>query len=135
MPDLPDPAVTRFGRADVFGQGPVNGVCPPPAAPVSCTSDGYVSQHAFGYRLRAGLRTPNVIGGVDLVPAVLFGHDVWGWSGDGCCSKAACSRSRRCRPLYTKHWSAALAWLPTWGGTYNNQRDRSTAQAYVSYQF
>ena len=50
VPDLPDPAVTRFGASDVFGQGPVNGVCPPPAAPSQCTTDGYVSSHAFGYR-------------------------------------------------------------------------------------
>ena len=54
VPDLPDPAVTRFGRSDIFGQGPVNGVCPPPAAPTQCTSDGYVSRHAWGYRLYGG---------------------------------------------------------------------------------
>ena len=58
VPDLPNSSVMRFGRAEVFGQGPVDGVCPPPAAPVSCTSDGYVSQEAFGYRLRAGLEVP-----------------------------------------------------------------------------
>ena len=56
VPDLPDPNVMRFGRADVFGQGPVNGVCSPPATPTQCSTDGYVSKHAFGYRLRAGLR-------------------------------------------------------------------------------
>ena len=83
VPDLPDPSVTRFGRVDVFGQGPVNGVCPPPAAPTQCSTDGYVSRHAFGYRLVAGLRYANVADGVDLVPSVLFGHDVSGWSGDG----------------------------------------------------
>ena len=83
VPDLPDPSVTRFGRVDVFGQGPVNGVCPPPAAPSQCTTDGYVSRHALGYRLVAGLRYANVAEGVDLIPSVLFGHDVSGWSGDG----------------------------------------------------
>ena len=62
VPDLPDPTVVRFGRSDVFGQGPVNGVCPPPAAPTQCSFDGYVSKHAFGYRLRAGLLYANVIG-------------------------------------------------------------------------
>ena len=58
VPDLPDPSVTRFGRVDVFGQGPVNGVCPAPAAPTQCTSDGYVSRHAFGYRLVVGRAMP-----------------------------------------------------------------------------
>ncbi len=135
VPDLPNSAVTRFGRAEVFGQGPVAGTCPPPAAPVSCTSDGYVSQEAFGYRLRAGLKYPHAIGAVDLVPAVVFGHDAWGWSGDGMLLEGRMLAVVSLQALYTKRWSAALAWQPTWGGTYNNQRDRSTAQAYVSYQF
>ena len=82
VPDLPDPSVTRFGRVDVFGQGPVDGVCPAPAAPTQCTSDGYVSRHAFGYRLVVGARYANVAEGVDLVPSLLFGQDVSGWSGD-----------------------------------------------------
>ncbi len=119
----------------IFGQGPVDGTCPPPAAPVSCTSDGYVSQEAFGYRLRAGLKYPHAIGAVDLVPAVVFGHDVWGWSGDGMLLEGRMLAVVSLQALYTKRWSAALAWQPTWGGTYNNQRDRSTAQAYVSFQF
>jgi hypothetical protein len=82
VPDLPDPSVTRFGRVDVFGQGPVNGVCPAPAAPTQCTSDGYVSRHAFGYRLVVGARYADVAEGIDLIPSMLFGHDVSGWSGD-----------------------------------------------------
>ena len=96
VPDLPDPSVTRFGRVDVFGQGPVNGVCPAPAAPTQCTSDGYVSRHAFGYRLVVGARYANVAEGVDLVPSMLFGHDVSGWSGERRSSRAASSRSCRC---------------------------------------
>ncbi len=135
VPDLPNSAVIRFGRAEVFGQGPVDGTCPPPAAPVSCTSDGYVSQEAFGYRLRAGLKYPKAIGEVDLVPAVVFGQDVWGWSGDGLLLEGRMLAVVSLQALYTQRWSAALAWQPTWGGTYNNQRDRSIAQAYVSYQF
>ena len=37
--------------------------------------------------------------------------------------------------LFANRWSVTVAWQPTWGGTYNNARDRSTAQAYVSFQF
>src|SRR5678809_941132 len=90
VPDLPDPAVTRFGRVDVFGQGPVNGVCPPPAVPTQCATDGYVSRHAFGSRLRADLRS--------------------GFLGE-------------------------ISWVPTWGGTYNNQRDRSAIQLFIGQRF
>jgi len=135
VPDLPDPSVTRFGRAEVFGQGPVDGVCPPPAAPVSCSSDGYVSKDALGYRLRAGLKYPNVIGEVDLVPSVVFGHDVWGWSGDSLLLEGRMLAIVSLQAVLAGKWTAAVAWQPTWGGTYNYTRDRSTAQAYVSYQF
>ena len=135
VPDLPNSSVMRFGRAEVFGQGPVDGVCPPPAAPVSCTSDGYVSQEAFGYRLRAGLKYPKAIGGVDLVPSFAFGQDVWGWSGDGMILEGRMLAVVSLQAVFAGRWSVAAAWQPTWGGTYNNARDRSTAQAYVSYQF
>ena len=30
---------------------------------------------------------------------------------------------------------ADIAWVPTWGGTYNNQRDRSAVQMYIGQRF
>ena len=135
VPELPHVSVTRFGRQEVFGQGPVDGVCPPPAHPVSCSSDGYVSQEAFGYRLRAGLKYPKAIGELDLIPSVVFGQDVWGWSGDMMILEGRMLAIVSLQAALAGHWTAAISWNPTWGGTYNSLRDRSTAQAYVSYQF
>jgi hypothetical protein len=135
VPDLPDPSVVRFGRQDVFGQGPVNGVCPPPAAPISCTFDGYVSKNAWGYRARAGLRYAEVAPGLDLVPSIAFGHDVSGWSGDGGIVEGRVLMVASLQATYTKNWTAGISWLPTWGGTYNSLRDRSAAQAWVGYLF
>jgi hypothetical protein len=94
-----------------------------------------VSRDAFGYRLRAGLRYANVTHGVDLVPAVVFGQDVSGWSGDGMILEGRMLASASLQANFASGWTAAISWQPTWGGTYNNLRDRSTAQAYVSYQF
>jgi hypothetical protein len=135
VPDLPDPAVTRFGRSDIFGQGPVNGVCPPPAAPTQCSSDGYVSRHAWGYRLYGALRYVNVVDGVDLVPSVLFGHDVKGWSGDGGLLEGRKLAYAALRANFRRGFMAEIAWIPTWGGTYNNQRDRSAVQLFVGQRF
>jgi hypothetical protein len=135
VPDLPDPTVVRFGRADVFGQGPVNGVCPPPAAPTACSLDGYVSKNAWGYRARAGLRYPEVAPGLDIVPSIAFGQDVSGWSGDGSILEGRVLMVATLQATYAKNWTAGISWLPTWGGTYNNLRDRSAAQAWVGYQF
>lgn len=135
VPDLPDKTKTRFGRVDVFGQGPVNGVCPAPAAPISCTTDGFVSRHAWGYRLVAGLRYANVAEGVDLVPSVLFGHDVSGWSGDAGILEGRQLAVASLRMNLRSGFTGELAWWPTWGGTYNNQRDRSSVQFSIGQRF
>jgi hypothetical protein len=135
VPDLPDQSVTRFGRVDVFGQGPVNGVCPPPAAPSQCSTDGYVSRHAAGYRLAAGLRYANVAEGVDMIPSVLFGHDVYGWSGDGGINEGRMLVVAALRLNFRTGFTAELSWWPTWGGDFNNQRDRSSVQFFVGQRF
>ena len=134
-PDLPDPSVTRFGRVDVFGQGPVNGVCPPPAASTQCSTDGYVSRNALGYRLVAGLRYANVADGVDLIPSILFGQDLSGWSGDGGILEGRKLAVVSLRLNLRSGFTADIAWVPTWGGTYNNQRDRSAVVTYFGQRF
>jgi hypothetical protein len=135
VPDLPDVTKTRFGRSDLFGAGPVGGVCPPPATAIQCSTDGYVSKNAFGYRLRAGLRCANVSEGVDLLPSVLFGQDVSGWSGDGGIVKGRKLTVMSLRANVCGGWMAHLDWMPTWGGTYNNLRDRSIVQVCGGIQF
>jgi hypothetical protein len=134
--DLPDPSVKRFGRVDVFGQGPVNGVCPPPAAPVQCSVDGgYVSRHAYGYRLVAGLKYANVASGVDLIPSMLFGQDLSGWSGDAGIVEGRKLAIVSLRMNMSSGFTADVAFVPTWGGTYNNQRDRSSVQMSIGQRF
>jgi hypothetical protein len=136
VPDLPDPTVTRFGRVDVFGQGPVDGVCPPPAQPVQCSvTGGYVSRHAYGYRLVAGLRYADVASGVDLIPSMLFGQDLSGWSGDGGILEGRKLAITSLRMNMRSGFTADIAWVPTWGGTYNNQRDRSSVQVSIGQRF
>ena len=105
VPDLPDPAVTRFGRSDVFGQGPVNGVCPAPQAPIQCSFDGFVSRNAFAYRLRAALVYASVIEGVDVIPSVYFGQDVSGWSGDGGILQGRMLAIAALRANFAKGWT------------------------------
>ena len=94
-----------------------------------------MSRNAFGYRLRAGLLFPNVINGVDLIPSIFFGQDVSGWSGDGGILQGRMLAIVSLQANLRQGVDGAIAWQPTWGGTYNNLRDRSTAQAYVGYQF
>ena len=136
IPGLPDQSEIRFGRADVFGSAGWNGAaCAPPATEKQCSTNGYVSRHAFGYRLRAGLRYAEVASGLDLTPSIFFAHDVSGWSGDNTLNEGRMLAVLSLRADFQKKWVAQLAWLPTWGGEYNSQADRSTVQASLGYQF
>ena len=39
------------------------------------------------------------------------------------------------RANFRRGFVAEIAWIPTWGGTYNNQRDRSAVQLFVGQKF
>ena len=135
VPDLPDLSVARFGRSDVFGQGPIDGVCPPPQDPVQCSLDGYVSKNALGFRLRAALLYRSVLQGLDLLPSVFFGHDIMGWSGDGAILQGRYVARVELEATIMKNRKVGIAWQPTWGGAYNNLRDRGIALAWAGYVF
>ncbi|NTV11247.1 MAG: DUF1302 domain-containing protein, partial [Zoogloea sp.] len=68
---LPDASVRRYGRSTVFGLGPVAGACSGDA--IQCSSAGYVTSNAWGYRLKAALRYTGALPGVDLTPTLGFG--------------------------------------------------------------
>lgn len=136
VPDLPDPTVMRFRRSDVYGQAPVGAAaCPATASAKTCSPDGYVSASAFAYRLRAGLRYPQIVAGVDFTPSIAFGHDVSGWSEDGSISEGRKFAVLSLKAEIHKAVLAELAWQPTWGGAYNNLKDRSTASLSIGYRF
>lgn len=136
VPDMPDPLVTRFRRSDVYGQAPVGAAaCPATASSRTCSLDGYVSTNAFAYRLRTGLRYAQVLGGVDITPSLTFGSDVSGWSEDGSISKGRQFAIVSLKAEVQKAFVAELAWQPTWGGAYNNLKDRSTASLSLGYRF
>jgi hypothetical protein len=133
VPDLPDVDSVRFRRSDVFGQGPVNGDCT--GSSVQCSSDGYVSKQAYGYRVQANLVYQNVVSGVNLIPSLFFGHDLSGWSEDGTILEDRKFAILSLKAVLNRAYTAEIAWLPIWGGDYNNLRDRSVAQATLGMQF
>ncbi len=134
VPDLPDQNVTRFGRTEIYGNGPVNGVCPA-NNPLACTNNGFVSKNAYGIRARAVLRYPNVMPGVELVPQITYGYDIKGWSGDGGINEGRNVAALSLRANFRGGLTAEIAWWPTWGGDYFILSDRDIAQASISYRF
>ena len=133
-PDLPNQSVTRFGRSDAFGEGPVNGVNQSTSEVVN-SLDGYVSKAATAYRAFAGLLYENVWSGVNLTPSVFYGKDLSGWSNDLTINKGRTVANVSLKGDFGRAVWAETIWQPTWGGTYNNMRDRGTAQVIVGYRF
>ncbi|MBK9520212.1 MAG: DUF1302 domain-containing protein [Rhodocyclaceae bacterium] len=106
LPDYKTSGNLRFGRAPEFGISPVSynqqyttfgtltgasaaGVqCAetafgPQFNQAGCKNDGYMTDFAWAYRLRAQLDYPNVFGaGITISPIVFFAHDVEGVSVD-----------------------------------------------------
>jgi hypothetical protein len=134
---LPDQAVRRYGRADLFGVGPIFGACLVTTArpDLQCTQAGYASANAWGYRLRAEARWPDLAPGLATAASALFVHDVKGWSGDFQLGEGRKSLSLGLRFEYRQRYLAEMAWLPLWGGDYNAFSDRDTLALAVGVKF
>lgn len=135
--DLPDPAMRRYGRADLFGVGPVFGVCTVTTADAArqCTLDGYVSSNAVSYRLRFDARWPALAPGLGMVASVAFIHDVKGWSGDFLINEGRKSMNIGVRFEYRQRYLFEVAWQPVWGGAYNPLSDRDTLACAAGIKF
>lgn len=134
---LPDPAVLRYGRADVFGVGPIGGNCVPNAidAARQCSLRGYATPNAWGYRLRLDARLPSLAPGLAGSASLLFVHDVKGWSGDLLLNEGRKSASLALRFEYRQRYLAELGYQPSWGGDYHQAADRDTASVALGLRF
>lgn len=122
--DLPDVSERRYVRSDLYGQGPVNGVCMPGATAAQCSNDGYASALSWGYRLRVSSVYGNVVDGVDLKPSLTFGHDVKGWSYDSLFIEGRHLAIIALQADVKKRFFVEASWTPIWGGRYNFAKDR-----------
>lgn len=138
--DLPDDL--RFGRSEVFGQGPVAGSpCgagdTPQQLAVQCTTKGYVSSVAYGTRLNASLEYNNVfVPGLKLTPSVGLIWDISGWSYDGIFNQGRVALPLKIRADYGKNYFAELVWTPALRiATYDNLSDRQFVSLAVGIRF
>jgi len=134
---LPDPAVRRYGRADIFGVGPVNGACIVTTgnAARQCSLDGYASTNAWGYRLRVDARMPALLPGVACNASLAFAHDVKGWSGDFLLNEGRKNAALALRFEYQERYLLELGWAPVWGGEYNQVADRDVLALSAGVRF
>lgn len=134
---LPDPAVLRYGRADIFGIGPVGERCVVSThdAARQCSLRGYATPHAWGYRLRLDARLPQPAPALALSAGLLFVHDVKGWSGDLLLSEGRKSANLALRFEYRQRYLAELGYQGSWDGEYNAAADRDTASVALGLRF
>lgn len=133
--DLPNVTQRRYGRADVYGTGPVNGVCPPDTPPLGCSNNGFVSRISSGVRMRGTLTYAEVAPGVDIIPSVFYGYDIQGWAYDGIFNSGRHLATVSLRAEYQKRLAFEIAYAPLWGGRYNNYVDRDMLALSMSARF
>jgi hypothetical protein len=136
------PSDLRFGRSEVFGQGPVAGFpCgvgdTPQQLAVQCTMKGYVSSDAYGVRMNAALQYENVfIPGLKLTPSIGLIWDISGWSYDGIFNQGRVAMPLRLRADYGKNYFAEVTWVPALHvATYDNLSDRQFVSFAVGVRF
>jgi hypothetical protein len=132
--DLPDVNERRYGRSDVYGLGPVNGVCALGAAPSQCSSEGFATAFSWGYRARIAVRYPHVLADVALIPAVAFQHDVKGYAHDAVFLKGRKAGIVSLRAELNQLFVEA-GWTAVWGGDYNYTKDRDFYSIVAGLRF
>ena len=134
---LPDQSLRRYGRADIFGVGPVNGACTVTTgnAARQCSLRGYATANAWGYRLRLDARIPALVEGVAASASLLFAHDVKGWAGDFLLNEGRKTANLALRFEYRQRYLLEMMYLPGWGGDYNQAADRDVAALAVGVRF
>lgn len=134
---LPDQALRRYGRADIFGVGPVNGACTVTTgnAARQCSLRGYATANAWGYRLRLDARVPALLEGLAANASLVFAHDVKGWAGDFLLNEGRKTANLALRFEYRQRYLFEMQYLPGWGGDYNQVADRDVAALAVGVRF
>ncbi len=130
----------RFGRASHFGPGEYfdengNDLCRTllSGRPEYCNNKGFFTRNAWGYRLRAGLTYPGVIGGLDLSPSLAWSHDVDGNSPTFTEGSKAVSLGLSAK--YLNNYEASISYTDYFGGDYTTNGDRDFVSASFGVTF
>lgn len=139
--DLPGLDERRYNKVDVYGSDLVPGSqlgCQIGSLPryqdKACSSDGYTTDFAWGYRLRLQLTYTNPIPGLTLKPSLMFGHDVKGWSYDQNFFEGRLIGSLGLQATFGKRYRADLVWGQSGNSPYAGT-DRDFASVSVGMQF
>lgn len=140
----------RYGRSDVFGaaasqQTPTCAPNPTLAASLTpaqlaaygdrCSTKGFVTPYATGYRLRLEDKFLAIAPGLDLTPSLTWAHDVNGYSYDQVFSQGRMIAIAALSGTYQNNYTFNMFYDRIGRGTYNVLRDRSFYGATVGVKF
>ncbi|MGJ8674791.1 MAG: DUF1302 domain-containing protein [Pseudoalteromonas sp.] len=124
----------RYGRNSVFGLGDFDlgggtnctNLAAAGAIGADCEADGYVTDTAWGYRIRGVLEYANVFAGISLKPTIDWQHDVNGYSPDPGqqFNEGAKSFGVSLEALYQQKYSMTLGYRAFSGGSHNILEDK-----------
>jgi hypothetical protein len=134
MTDDVEESNQNYGRNSVFGLGDFDvgsginctNLVAAGAINADCKDDGYVTDTAWGYRVRAALEYNNVFGGISLSPTIDWQHDVSGYSPDPGqqFNEGAKSFGVSVEAAYQQTYTASLSFRSFSGGDYNILSDK-----------
>lgn len=132
----------RYGRSPTFGIGyfepytdptPITGgdiscpdgpVIPPNEVSTNCTNRGYVTDYAWGYRLRGVWKYSSVFAGINLTPGIAWSHDVEGYSPAPNFTQGSKALGLSLKADYLSRYSMDLSYNMFFDGDYSTVRDR-----------
>lgn len=122
-------AVFGLGNFDVGGGVNCTNLVAAGAIGGDCAEDGYVTDSAWGYRIRGVLDYPNVIAGIGLSPTIDWQHDVSGYSPDPGQQfhEGRKSFGLSLEALYAQKYSMTLGYRNFNGGSHNILEDKDFA--------
>jgi hypothetical protein len=157
--DLPEQSEQRYGRSPTYGMGyfepiplpsppfppgefitcaegnALAGAAPPNSNARNCTTDGYVTDSSWGYRLRAGLAYNDAFAGINLTPSLAWSHDVDGYSPNSNFNEGAKALTLSLAGEYLNRYTGSLAYTTFSGGDYNTIEDRDFLSLSMSVSF
>jgi hypothetical protein len=101
----------------------------------NCTTDGYVTDSSWGYRVRAGLAYNDVFAGVNLTPSFAWSHDVDGYSPNSNFNEGSKALTVSLGAEYLNRYTGSLAYTSFSGGDYNTIEDRDFLSVSFSVSF
>jgi hypothetical protein len=138
VPDYEKAGNLRYGRAFIYGNGILPGATTPSTNPQpdGRKNDGYVTDFAWGYRVRARLNYDGLAGGaLSVSPSVVWNHDVEGMSMDGQFLEDRQTLGLGLGFTYAKKYTFDLGYTWYADSAYNPLMDRDYYSASVGVTF